>query len=193
VQLFCLWIDPIFSSTLVCYNPSTCQFLYKVWIFLFLAVCTNGKRRRFLAVFRIRDILVRILNRIRGSVPLTNGSGFASVGSGSSSFRQWPSRHQPRIMFSLFLLTTFQDTFTLYHSSKIKSQKRSHKTVEIKVFLTIVAWWWNGPDPYLWLTYPDPDPGGISCNPFCGPFLSSLILYMCEYLLTAGGSFEPVL
>jgi hypothetical protein len=56
---------------------------------------------------RIRDILVRI--RIRGSVPLTNGSGFSS---GTES--------------------------GLHHFSKIKSQ-RSHKTVEIKVFLTIFA------------------------------------------------------
>jgi hypothetical protein len=37
------------------------------------------------AALRIRDILVRI--RIRGSVPLTNGSG-------SCHFRYWPSRRQ---------------------------------------------------------------------------------------------------
>jgi hypothetical protein len=44
----------------------------------------------------------------------------------------------------------------LNHFSKIKS----HKTVWIKVFLTIFAWWDQDtdPDPYLWLM--DPDPGG---------------------------------
>ncbi len=38
-------------------------------------------------VFRIHEILVKI--RIRGFIALTDGSGF---GSGSCSFRQWPSR-----------------------------------------------------------------------------------------------------
>jgi hypothetical protein len=33
-----------------------------------------------------------------------------------------------------------------------------YKTVEIKVLLTIFAWWWKDPDPYIWLT--DLDPGG---------------------------------
>ncbi len=45
------------------------------------------------AVLRIHDILVWI--RIRGSMPLTNGSG---CGSGSSYFRHWPSRGQQKIM-----------------------------------------------------------------------------------------------
>ncbi len=51
-------------------------------------------------VLRIRDILVRI--RIRGSVPLTNGSG-----SGSCCFRQWPSRWRwklKNILFAFYFL-----------------------------------------------------------------------------------------
>ncbi len=31
----------------------------------------------------------------------------------------------------------------LHHLSKDKKSKRSHKTVENKVFLTFFAWWWN--------------------------------------------------
>ncbi len=53
----------------------------------------------FAAVFRIHDILVCI--RIRGSMPLTNGSGsrFRSrFGSGSCYFRHWPSRRQQKII-----------------------------------------------------------------------------------------------
>jgi hypothetical protein len=47
------------------------------------------------SVFRIRgDILVRI--RILGSVTLTIGS---RSGSGSYSFRQWPSRCRPKMIF----------------------------------------------------------------------------------------------
>ncbi len=47
----------------------------------------------FKLVFRIYDILVWI--RIRGSMPLTNGSGFGS-GSGSCYFRHWLSRRQQK-------------------------------------------------------------------------------------------------
>ncbi len=44
----------------------------------------------------------------------------------------------------------------------VKKSQRSHKTVEVKVFLTIFAWWWKDPEPvsYLWLMDPDADPGG---------------------------------
>ncbi len=45
------------------------------------------ERQEKKSVFRIHDILVRI--RIRGSMPLTNGSG-------SCYFRHWPSRRQQK-------------------------------------------------------------------------------------------------
>ncbi len=61
---------------------------------------------------RIHDILVWI--RIRGSMPLTNGSG-SGFGSGSCNFRHWPSRCQEKTNF-----------FCLLHNFlKIKSQKES--------------------------------------------------------------------
>ncbi len=69
--------------------------------------------------------------QILWSVPLTNGSGCGTMAH-------------------------------LHHSSKIKKKsQRSYKTLEIKVFLTIFAWWWKDPDPYLWLTDPDADPRGL--------------------------------
>jgi hypothetical protein len=68
------------------------------------------------SVLRINDILVRIW--IRGSMPLTNGSGF---GSGSK----------------FYCVLLFEGTFTSV--SKIKS-KRSHNAVGIRVFLTIFVW-----------------------------------------------------
>ncbi len=58
--------------------------------FLFTVYTSRG------AVLWIRDILVPF--RIRGSVPLTYGSGFGS-GSWSCFFRQWPSRWQQKIFF----------------------------------------------------------------------------------------------
>ncbi len=96
----------------------------------------------FKPVLRIRDILVRIWIRIRGSVPMTTGSG-----SGSSYFRHWPSS-------AYYFLKVH-----LHHFSKIKSPK-TLKTLEINVFLTIFSWWSKdpNPDPYLWLM--DTDPGG---------------------------------
>ncbi len=82
-------------------------------------------------VFRIHDILVWIQIRIRGSMPLTDGSGF---GSGSCYFRHRPSRRQQKINNKkVFLLITFEGTFTSF--SKRKSPKKSQK--RIKVFLTI--------------------------------------------------------
>ncbi len=57
------------------------------------------------SVFRIRDILVRIL--IRGSLPLINISGSES-GFGSCSFCQWSLRCQQKIkLYYIFLLITF--------------------------------------------------------------------------------------
>ncbi len=61
-----------------------------------------------------------------------------------------------------FWLLLFESTFTSIFKDK-KSQ-RSHKTVGIAGFLTIFAWWYKDPEPYLWLTDPDPDPGGQKTN-----------------------------
>jgi hypothetical protein len=78
----------------------------------------EGRRRYkivFAPVLRVHDFLVCIRIRIRGSIPLTNGSGF------------------------------FKD----------KKLKKSHKTVGIKVFLTILCMMMKDPDPD---PEPDPDP-----------------------------------
>jgi hypothetical protein len=78
-------------------------------------------------VFQIHDILVWIWIRIRGSMPLTNGSG-------SSYFRHWLSRRQQKNNFQkkFLCLLLCEGTFTLFF--KDEKSKRSHKTVGIKVF-----------------------------------------------------------
>jgi hypothetical protein len=83
--------------------------------------------------FWIRDILVRIRIRIR-----ILGSVPLSNGSGR------PKNIRIRIR------------------NTSKKLERSHKTVEIKAFLTVFAWWWKDPepDPYLWLVDPYAVPGG---------------------------------
>jgi hypothetical protein len=60
---------------------------------------------------------------------------------GSCYFRHWPSRHQrQKTNFKkFFCLSLFDGTFTSFF--KDKKSKRSHRTVGIKVFLTIFAWW----------------------------------------------------
>ncbi len=72
-------------------------------------------------------------NRIRGSMPPTNGSG-----SGSYYFRHWPSIRQQKNnnKKSFSVLFLFDGSFISVF--KDKKSKRSHKTVRIKVFLTIL-------------------------------------------------------
>jgi hypothetical protein len=76
-----------------------------------------------LAVLLIHDILVCI--RIRGSMPLTNGSG-------SFHFHHWPSRCQQKTN-----LQSFSAYYLLKSIFKDKKTKRRHKTVEIKIFLIL--------------------------------------------------------
>ncbi len=104
-------------------------------------------------VFRIRGILVsqiRMRIRILGSVPLTNGSG-------SCSFRQW--LRDVKKKFTNFLCSfIIEGTFTvhLHHSSKIKKSQTSKN----QHFFHFFACWWRDPNPCIWITDPDADPGG---------------------------------
>ncbi len=74
-------------------------------------------------VFRIHDILVWI--RIRGSMPLSNGSG-SGCGSGSFYFHHWPSRYHLKTNFlkKAFLYITFWKY--LYIIFKDKKSKRQN-------------------------------------------------------------------
>ncbi len=94
-----------------------------------------------------------------GSMPLTNESCSASwirIVLFSSLTVKTPTKNK------FFCLLLFEGTFTYFF--KDKKSKRSHKTVGIKVLLTIFDWWEKNLDPdpdldpYLWLT--NPDPGG---------------------------------
>ncbi len=89
-------------------------------------------------VLRIHDILVWI--RIRGSMPLTNGSGsgwgFGSgCGSASSYFRHWPSRGQQKTNFLKSFSAFYFLKVHLHHFPKIKSEKDVTKQKESRFFL----------------------------------------------------------
>jgi hypothetical protein len=71
-------------------------------------------------VLRIHGILGWSRIRIRGSMPLTNGSG-----SGSCYFRHWPSRCQQKLIFNTIFSAYYFLKVHLHHFSKIKSQKES--------------------------------------------------------------------
>ncbi len=68
-------------------------------------------------------------------------------GSGSCTFRQWCSRCQQKPFFSS-CLSLFEDALKFFFIDK--KSLRSHKTVEIKVYLTIFAGWCEDPDPSKW-------------------------------------------
>ncbi len=71
-------------------------------------------------------------------------------------FWLWLTRcQQKKVFFQVFLLITFWSTFTSVF--KDKKSKRHYKIVEVKVFLTFLAWWWKDLDPCKIMT--DPDPG----------------------------------
>jgi hypothetical protein len=109
-------------------------------------------------VLRIHDILGWIRIRIRGSMPLTNGSGF---GSGSCYFRHWPSRCQQKTYF----LTQFFSAYYilkvhLHHFSKLKSQKESQNSRNQGFSYYFCMMIEGSGSGYLWLVDPDPDPWG---------------------------------
>ena len=139
------------------------------------------------AVMQIHDILVWI--RIRGSMPLTNRSG-------SCYFRHWPSRSQQKTncLMKFFRWLLFEGIFRSFFID-IKS-KRSHKTIGIKVFLTIFAWRQKDPYPYLVLMYPDPGGpktyGSGSATLPLPNIYSSIITSREDWTLYRGPSFLPV-
>ncbi len=99
-----LWLTIVILRGFFCLSGNTifvprisCSLLLHV-----LQICLNV----FFSVLGIHDILRWIRIRIRGSMPLTNGSGF---GFGSCYFRHWPSRCQQKTNFltQFFLLITF--------------------------------------------------------------------------------------
>ncbi len=82
-----------------------------------------------------------------GSMICWCGSGSADPcllanGSGSCYFHHWPSRRQQKTGF----LKSFSAYYFWSYIYIIFQVKKSHKTVEIMVFLTIYAYWEKDPD-----------------------------------------------
>ncbi len=76
-----------------------------------------------------------ILGWIRGSMPLTNGSGFG-CGSGSCYFRHWPSQDANKKLIFKKSFFAYYFLKVMYIIFKDKKSKRRHKAEGIKVFLT---------------------------------------------------------
>ncbi len=85
-------------------------------------------QKLFLTVFLIHDILVWIRIRIRGSMPLTNGSGFGSwirILLFPSLTLQMPAKNK---FFSTVFSAFYFLKVHLHYFSKIKSQKESQNS-----------------------------------------------------------------
>ncbi len=92
-------------------------------------------------VLRIHDILGWI--RIRGSMPLTNGSG-------SCYFHHWPSRCQQKLIFlhNFFCLLLFEGTFTsFFEDKKSKRHHNSRNQSFSYYFCMIIEGSWSGSKP----------------------------------------------
>ncbi len=83
------------------------------------------RTRKYKSVLRIHDILVRI--RVRGSMPLTNGSR-----SGSCYFRHWPSRRQQKLILKISFSSYYFLKVDLHHFQRQKVQKKSQNSRMIK-------------------------------------------------------------
>ncbi len=88
------------------------------------------------------DILVRI--PIRRSMPLTDGSGSRSSFISSLTFKT-PTKNY---FFYFFCLLLFKD--------KKSKRSRNSRNQGFSLHFCLI----KDPDPYLWLTDSDPDPGG---------------------------------
>ncbi len=106
-------------------------------------------------MFRIHDILVWIRIRIRGSIPLNNGSG-SGFWIRILLFSSLTTRKL--IFFKVFCLLLFECTVTSFFKNN-KSQNSRNQGFSY-YFCLLIEGSGSGPDPYLWQMDPDPDPGG---------------------------------
>ncbi len=87
------------------------------------------------AVLRIHDILVWIRIRIRGYMPLTNGSG-SGFGSGpwigSCFFRHWPTKCQQKRFFSYYFCMMTEGIGSIPLTHGFGSGSRRHKNIRIR-------------------------------------------------------------
>ncbi len=116
-------------------NLFTCQLIVLPWDSISSAQCGSNHQsiqgpfqQQLGAVLRIHDILGWIRIRIRGSMPLTNGSGSGScirILLFSSLTFKMPAK---KLIFSLIFSAYYFLKVHLHHFSKIKSQKGSQNS-----------------------------------------------------------------
>jgi hypothetical protein len=130
----------------------------------------------YLPVFRIHDILVWI--RIRGSMPLTYGSGSGSrYGSWSCYFHHLSSRCQQKTTFNFFFAFYFLKAH-IHHFSKIKSPKEVINSGN-QGFSYYFCYMIEG-SRSLWLIGPNPGGPKTSGSGGSGSRLRTLLTTTCE-------------
>ncbi len=93
-------------------------------------------------------------------------SVFSQVNSGVVDLSNFDT--DPRIRCTTNLLIRIRSGTCFFRPWQ---QKRSHKIVEIKVFLTFFACWWRDPDPHKIIT----DPGGPKSYGYSGSGSTTLV------------------
>jgi hypothetical protein len=73
--------------------------------------------------------------------------------SGSCSLLQWLSICHQKWFFQFFCLFLAVGTFTTVLKDYMVPVLRSHKMVEIMIFVNFVEWWWKDPNSEHWLFY----------------------------------------
>ncbi len=120
----------------------------------------GGGRSAKNAVFRIHNIMVWI--RIRGSMPLTNGSR-SGFGSGSCYFRHRPSRYNKK-QFFYFISSAYyflKIHLHLFQRSKIQKESQNSKNQGFSYnFCMMIEGSRSGSGSIPLTKDPDPDPGG---------------------------------
>ena len=133
-------------------------------------------------MLRIQNILVWIRNWIRGSMPLTNGSGCEFY-----YFPHWPPRCHKKTNFLvkiLFFLLLFEGAFTTFSMIKVKQKSQSSTNQDFSCYICLVI---HGSESGS-IPLTNGSGSGSRRPKTCGSGSATLILIINKRMLGRGGA-----